>query len=191
MYRLDPTQQTILSKATEIAESVIASHAADVDEQGRFPTESLKSLADAGLCGLTIPTELGGMGQSLRVLAAVVEQVAGACPSTAMVFMMHCSGVSCYLADQEKFADVLRQCAEGKHLSTLAFSEKGSRSQFWAPVSQAVSKDADTVSLSAEKSWVTSAGYADGIISSAGSIDGSGASLFLVAKDDAGVQISG
>ncbi|MGB7346844.1 MAG: acyl-CoA dehydrogenase family protein [Pirellulaceae bacterium] len=191
MYRLNTDQQAVVDKATSIADAVIATHAADVDEQGRFPAESMQALADAGFYGLLVPEELGGMQQSLRVLAAVVEQIACRCASTAMVYMMHCSGVSCYLADSEKFADVLRDCVAGKHLSTLAFSEKGSRSQFWAPVSKSVAKDDNTVLLSAEKSWVTSAGFADGIVSSAGSLDGTGASLYLVCKDDSGLTISG
>ena len=191
MYRLNEQQQALADQAVEISQSIIAQHAADVDKNARFPTEGLEALADGGFYGLLIPKELGGRGESLRTVAAVVEQVAIGCPSTAMVFMMHCSGVSCYLADQSKFADVLRQCAKGLHLSTLAFSEKGSRSQFWAPVSQARPDGNGAAILSAEKSWVTSAGFADGIVSSAGSMDGSGASLFMVCKDDSGVEVSG
>lgn len=191
MYRLNEQQQAIADRATEISQGVISENANDVDEQARFPSEGMKALADAGFYGVMIPTELGGMGEGLRTLAAVVEQVAIGCPSTAMVYMMHCAGVSCYLADQEKFSDTLRACAKGQHLSTLAFSEKGSRSQFWAPVSKAESDGNGSAKLSAEKSWVTSAGYADGIVSSAGSIDGRGASVFMVAKDDAGVEITG
>lgn len=191
MYLLDELQQEVVAKVEGIAKSVIAENAADVDEQGRFPAEGIQALGEAGFLGLTVPSELGGRGQGLRTLAAVVETIASHCPSTAMVYMMHCAGVSCYCADQEKFAEVLKNCSAGKHLSTLAFSEKGSRSQFWAPVSQAKTGDDGTAILSAEKSWVTSAGLADGIVSSAGSIDGTGASVFLVCKDDSGVEISG
>ena len=191
MYRLNEQQQAVVDRATELSQSVIAGYAAQVDEQARFPEESMKALADAGFYGVMIPAELGGMGEGLRTLAAVVEQIAIACPSTAMVYMMHCAGVSCYLADPEKFSDILRASAKGDHLSTLAFSEKGSRSQFWAPVSKAESTGNGSAKLSAEKSWVTSAGIADGIVSSAGSLDGQGASVFMVAKDDAGVETSG
>jgi alkylation response protein AidB-like acyl-CoA dehydrogenase len=191
MYRLNPEQKAIVDQATEIADAVIADHAADVDEQGRFPVEGMQALADAGFHGLHIPKEFGGMQQDLRVLAAVVERIACRCASTAMVYMMHCSGVSCYLADPDKFSVVLRDCAAGKHLSTLAFSEKGSRSQFWAPVSRTVARDDHTILLSAGKSWVTSAGFADGIVASGGSLDGNGVSLYLVRKEDAGLSISG
>lgn len=190
MYRLTSEQQHIVSRAASLAETVIAGHAADVDEKGRFPVESLQALAEAGLSGLLVPVELGGLGQSLRVLAAVVDTLAQHCASTAMIFMMHQCGVNCYLANPGRFEKVLRDCAAGRHLSTLAFSEKGSRSQFWAPVSRAVAA-ADGVTLCAEKSWVTSAGHADGIVASCLSADGSGVSVFLVAKEDAGLTISG
>ena len=190
MYRLTPEQEAIIIKVEDIAESTIAAHAADVDEKGRFPAESMKALADAGLYGLLVPAELGGMGQGLRTVAVVVDSIAQHCASTAMVFMMHQCGVNCYLAEPEKFAGVLRDAAAGKHLSTLAFSEKGSRSQFWAPVSKAVASGSG-VKLSAEKSWVTSAGIADGIVSSCGSETGPGPAVYLVKKDDPGVTVSG
>ncbi len=190
MYRLTSEQEAVVAKARAIAETTIASHAGDVDEKSRFPAESMKALADAGLYGLLVPAELGGLGQGLRTLAAVMDEIAQRCASTAMVFMMHHCGVNCYLADPVKFGRVLRESAAGKHLSTLAFSEKGSRSQFWAPVSKAIAGGGG-VKLSAEKSWVTSAGIADGIVSSCGSEAGPGPSVYLVKKDDAGVTVSG
>jgi alkylation response protein AidB-like acyl-CoA dehydrogenase len=190
MYRLTAEQEAVVAKARAIAESVIASHAADVDGQARFPAEGMKALGDAGLYGLLVPAESGGLGQGLRTLAAVVDEIARHCASTAMVFMMHQCGVNCYLADPVKFAGVLRDVVAGKHLSTLAFSEKGSRSQFWAPVSKAAANGAG-VKLNAEKSWVTSAGLADGIVSSCGSETGPGPAVYLVRKNDAGVTVSG
>jgi alkylation response protein AidB-like acyl-CoA dehydrogenase len=190
MYRLTADQEKIVAKAREIATGPIAAHAAEVDETGRFPKQSLQALADAGFMGLMIPESLGGMGQSLRVAAAVVDEIAQRCGSTAMVYMMHLCGTGCYLAQPEKFAAELKAAAKGQHLSTLAFSEKGSRSQFWAPVSKVV-KNGKGYKLSAEKSWVTSAGEADGMVASSGSSDGTGASVWLVKKDDAGVTISG
>ena len=190
MYRLTAEQEAVVARARAIAESTIAAHAAGVDGKGQFPAGSMKALADAGLWGLLVPAELGGMGQGLRTLAAVIDEIAQRCASTAMVFMMHHCGVNCYLADPVKFAGVLRDAAAGKHLSTLAFSEKGSRSQFWAPVSKAVVSGSGMI-LSAEKSWVTSAGLADGIVASCGSAGGPGPSVYLVNKDDAGLSTSG
>jgi alkylation response protein AidB-like acyl-CoA dehydrogenase len=190
MYHLTTEQQAVVAKARAIAQTTLALHAAEVDQQARFPQESMTALADAGFYGLIIPQEFGGMGQTLPVMAAVVDELAQACASTAMIYMMHNCGVNCYLAEPTKLAATLKAVAAGQHLSTLAFSEKGSRSQFWAPVSQAIAKG-DGVTLSAEKSWVTSAAQAHGIVSSCIAADGSGAAVYLVLRGDAGLTING
>jgi alkylation response protein AidB-like acyl-CoA dehydrogenase len=70
--------------------------------------------------------------------------------------------------------------AQGRHLSTLAFSEAESRSHFWAPVSSARA-DGDEVVLDARKSWVTSAFEADSYVWSSRPVAAEGAStLWLV-----------
>src|SRR4029434_1457867 len=58
---------------------------------------------------------------------------------------------------------VRRAAASGAHLSTLAFSEAGSRSHFWAPVSTA-RREGNDVFLDARKSWVTSASKASAYV---------------------------
>ena len=69
---------------------------------------------------------------------------------------------SATLGDRES---LLRDIAAGKHLSTLAFSEPGSRSQFWAPISQLTSSG-DGFTTDAIKSWITSASHASSYVSS-------------------------
>jgi alkylation response protein AidB-like acyl-CoA dehydrogenase len=88
--------------------------------------------------------------------------------------------------------DLLPAMATGQVLGTLAFSEKGSRSHFWAPVSTA-SVDGDSVSVRADKSWVTSAGYADVYVVSAGSASGTAGEvdLYAMAKDAPGLTVAG
>ena len=61
-------------------------------------------------------------------------------------------------------AIALADIAAGRHLTTLAFSESGSRSHFWAPLGTAVHADGADVRLDASKSWVTSAGQADSYV---------------------------
>jgi alkylation response protein AidB-like acyl-CoA dehydrogenase len=153
------------------------------------------ALGQAGLLGLTVPEEFGGMGQGLRVAAAVLDQLAQRCASTAMVYLMHVCGVACYAAMPDRAAAELRAAAAGAHLSTLAWSERGSRSHFWAPVSQARAEaGGDAVTVSAEKSFVTSAGHADGYIVSTRWALGTQPTetmLYLVRGADAGVGVPG
>src|SRR5207302_8979507 len=88
-----------------------------------------------------------------------------------------------------KQSAVLRDIAAGKHLTTLAFSEKGSRSHFWAPVSQLKNG-----TITAEKSWVTSAGHADSYVVStrrAGGTEPTDSTLYYVPKGASGTSVAG
>ncbi len=151
--------------ATKVATEIIAPNAQRNDAEARFPTEAVFALGEAGLLGLTVPTNLGGLGLGPRAFADVTTAIAEADASTALIYTMHMSGTACILnaPNHAKFEPVLRQIAVGKHLTTLAFSEKGSRSHFWAPVSQA-QLDGENFRISAHKSWVTSASHADSYV---------------------------
>jgi alkylation response protein AidB-like acyl-CoA dehydrogenase len=112
-----------------------------------------------------------------------------------MIYLMHVCGVQ-VIAAAPAFSlrdATLRAVADGRHLSTLAFSEKGSRSHFWAPVSQAV-LEGSTHRLSADKSFVTSAGRADSYIvstRSAATTEPMALTLYYVARDTLGLTTSG
>src|SRR6187399_1639954 len=164
MYRLNDEQQRIAATAAAIADRELAPRAAGVDRDAAFPKDSIAALGADGLLGLTVPASHGGLGQGHRTAAAVIDVLAQRCPSTAMIYLMHLCGVACYAAASDKTARLLEGAAAGRHLSTLAFSEKGSRSHFWAPVSRATRSGNGALRISAQKSFVTSAGHADGYV---------------------------
>jgi alkylation response protein AidB-like acyl-CoA dehydrogenase len=191
LYRLAPQQQSVVDRATRIADEVLAPAAEKNDREASFPKASMRALADDGFYGLTIPKSFGGMAEGLRTMCAVLDVLAQRCPSTAMIYKMHLCGVSTYIAAGERQGDLLRQTAQGKHLSTLAWSEVGSRSQFWAPVSRA-ERNEHGVILNAEKSFVTAAGEADGYVVStqwAEATNPMQSMLYLVEAKDAGITV--
>ena len=193
MYQLNTAQEEIVDKARAIADNEIAPHAVAVDRENRFPTEAVTALQSAGLLGLTVPADHGGLGQSFRTTVAVLDEIAQRDASTAMIYLMHLCGIACYASRPETAGQQLRDAAAGKHLSTLAFSERGSRSHFWAPVSQAEARNGQVV-LNAEKSWVTSAGFADGYVVSSRAPGATGfldSTLYLVLRGDPGVAVDG
>ncbi|MBX3459790.1 MAG: acyl-CoA/acyl-ACP dehydrogenase [Planctomycetes bacterium] len=194
IYGLSPEQQKFADKAAALAKEVLAKHAADVDANGRYPKESIEALAAAGLLGLCVPAEFGGAAQPPRTFAAVAEELAQECASTAMIYVMHVTAAQQIAAgNPADKAAILKAAAAGKHLTTLAFSEKGSRSNFWAPSSSLVADGAD-YKTDATKSWVTTAHNADSYVSSArmpGAESPLASTLYLVRKGDAGVNIGG
>lgn len=193
MYRLTPAQQAIVDKAREVADQQIAPNADQVDSDSRFPKESIDALSREGFLGLTVAPAFGGMGQDIRTTCAMLEEISQRCASTGMVYLMHLCGVACYSAVSGRAARQLRAAAKGDHLSTLAWSERGSRSHFWAPVSKAEGENGKVV-INAEKPWVTSAGLADGYVLSTGWSEGANPTdtmLYLVLKDDPGLSVSG
>jgi alkylation response protein AidB-like acyl-CoA dehydrogenase len=104
-----------------------------------------------------------------------------------MVVMMHYCGAA--VVEAYGPTEVRERIAAGDYVTTLAFSEVGSRSMFWAPMSTAT-KSGDTVTLDAQKSWVTSAGQADGYVWSSKPVESEGPStLWLVPKDTPGLKV--
>jgi alkylation response protein AidB-like acyl-CoA dehydrogenase len=183
------SQSNHLNLVEQLSREVVERHAAKVDEEGRFPEESIAEFQMSGLAGLLSAKEVGGMGQGPRAGVEVIERLARACGSTAMVATMHYSGAMVI----EKYGDesTRRAIAEGKHLSTLAFSETGSRSAFWVPIGTAT-KAGDKVKLNAKKSFVTSASRATAYVWASKPLAAEGLStLWLVPRDTAGLKVQG
>lgn len=146
-------------------------------------------LGDTGLLGLVSATAVGGKGLGLPAAAHVVERLARECGSTAMITCMHYAATA--VIEQHGSEDIRRAIAAGTHVSTLAFSEPASRSQFWASLGTATG-DGDGVRISGKKSWVTSAHHADSYVWSTRPVAGGELStLWLLSRTGAGLRIDG
>jgi isovaleryl-CoA dehydrogenase len=182
------TLQSHKAVVEEVVRDTIEPDAAATDG-GRFPRRGVEALGRVGLLGLVSSAEVGGTGQGFAAAAETVETVSRSCASTALILTMH----YCATAVIEAHGDlVTRQAiAAGRHLSTLAFSEAGSRSHFWVPVSTATADGAD-VRLDARKSWVTAADGADSYVWCSRPLAAEGLStLWLVPRGVPGLEVSG
>ncbi len=169
-----------------IVQNIILPSAIELDREGRFPRQAVGELGQAGLLGLLSAKEAGGLGLGLSEAATVVERIAQDCPATAMVLTMHFAGA--VLVERYGRMEVRRDIAAGRHLTTLAWSESGSRSHFWAPVGTATA-DGDEVVLNASKSMVTSAGEADSYVWSSRPVSaGQASTIWLVDSRLEGLQ---
>lgn len=177
------------SPVQSVIERVIVPAAAEIDRTGAFPRAGVEALGRAGALGIMSAADVGGSALGLRAAAEVIESLAGACGSTAMVVLMHYSAVPVIEAHGPR--EVREAIAHGQHLTTLAFSEVGSRNHFWAPQGTA-RRDNGHVRLDAQKSWVTSAGQADSYVwSSQPATAAAGMTLWLVPAHAAGLSQSG
>ena len=156
-WKVSPEASALIETAGRIADDVVRPHAASVDREGRFPKENFDALRSAGLFKLVTAKDVGGHGQGLRAAVAVGERMARECPSTAMVLIMHYCAAT--VIESYGTHELRKSVADGK-LTTLAFSEAGSRSHFWLPVSTA-EKTAKGIKLNASKQLITAAGNCD------------------------------
>jgi alkylation response protein AidB-like acyl-CoA dehydrogenase len=189
------THDAAVLKAQEIASHVLAPSAGQNDKVGRFSTEAVESLGASGLLGLMLPVDVGGSGLGPRTFADVTSTLAEADASVAMVYLMHILGAATISAARPSAAQavtsMLREIGAGRHLSTLAFSEAGSRSHFWAPVSRA-HRNGNGVRISAKKSWVTSAGHAQSYVVSSLAPEGKGptdSTLYVLPAETRGLSV--
>ena len=187
--------ETAVSNAKDIADRVLAPAARQNDKEARFSSEAVKALGPAGLLGIMLPAETGGAALGPRTFAAIVTALAEADASVAMVYLMHVCATATIAAARKgaTVAPTLQEIAAGRHLSTLAFSEGGSRSHFWAPVSRA-KRNGARVHITAQKSFVTSAGHAQSYVVSVLSPDGTGATdstLYLIPTGARGLSVAG
>jgi alkylation response protein AidB-like acyl-CoA dehydrogenase len=187
--------ETAVSAAKKTADSVLAPAARQNDKEGRFSTAAVEALGKAGLLGLMLPAEFGGAALGPRTFAAITATLAEADASVAMVYTMHVCAAATIAAARPgaAVAEPLKEIAAGRLLSTLAFSEAGSRSHFWAPVSRARQNGAGVL-VTAKKSFVTSAGHAHSYVVSTLAPEGAGptdSTLYLVPAGTRGLSVAG
>ena len=187
---MSATQPTsYLDTLDKIAIEVIRPAAVEIDQTGAFPRAAMEALGKAGLLGLISAQDVGGLGHGMRAATMIIERVAQECASTAMVLCMHYAATA--VVEAHGPLPVRQAIASGQHMTTLAFSERGSRSHFWAPTSTAMAHNG-TVNLDASKSWVTSAGEANSYVWSSRPLTAEGAStIWLVPANAAGLSVAG
>lgn len=171
-----------------ILTETIAPRAIEIDQTAAYPRAALDALAQAGLLGLVSAKEVGGMGEGIRAATLVVERIARHCASTALVVCMHYAATAVIEAYGPR--EAREAIATGKAVTTLAFSEAGSRSHFWVPVSTATATDAG-IRLDARKSWITSAGKADLYVWSSRPLEAEGLStIWLMPAHSQGLRVT-
>ena len=88
-FELSDEVRTIRNQARQIAETVIAPHAARYDAEGVYPREAIDALARAGFLSMLIPADFGGLGAGNVALSTVLLEVNKVCASTGVIISVH------------------------------------------------------------------------------------------------------
>lgn len=88
---------SLVALAEQIAASVLAPAAEDVDRKARFPYEALDALRAARLMSVLLPARMGGSSATFGEVARVTAALARRCASTGMIYAMHQIQVACLL----------------------------------------------------------------------------------------------
>jgi alkylation response protein AidB-like acyl-CoA dehydrogenase len=86
-FRLTDEQRMLRRTIRDLAEKELKPRAAEWDRSGQLPWDNIRRLAEIGVTGLTIPVEYGGAGQSLLEGVFAIEEIARACPNTALALI--------------------------------------------------------------------------------------------------------
>jgi acyl-CoA dehydrogenase len=152
--------------ARKIGAEFAAPHADDVDVQSRFPHEAIGALKDAGALSAFVPVELGGMGCSMRDLAAMCEALGEHCSATGMVFAMHqiqVGSIVRHCGTSEYFRAYLRELVEKQLLIASVTSEVGVGGDMRSSVC-AVERDGCNLSLAKDATTISYGGHADDLL---------------------------
>jgi alkylation response protein AidB-like acyl-CoA dehydrogenase len=189
-YNLTETQKQIVELARKISKEKIVPVRAELDETGTFPWDILKILAEAGLFGVYIPEEYGGLGMGNFENCLVVEELSKACIGISVSFAA--SGLGAYpillFGSDEQKKKYLPDIAAGTKLAAFGITESSAGSDAGA-IRTAAKKDGDSYILDGIKQWITNGGEAEtySVIAKTDKSKGArGASAFVVEKETPG-----
>src|SRR5262247_3943861 len=160
-FYLTAEQRQMRDLVRAIARDRITPQAAHVDEAEAYPEEALKLLGEQGLMGLYIPEAYGGTDMGTLAFCLAVEELAWACASTAIIYLVqYVGGFPIVVAgtDEQK-RRYLPRLASGEITGAFSLSEPGSGSDAAGMQCTAVRKG-DRYVVNGSKMWVTNGSHA-------------------------------
>lgn len=161
-FNYNSMEQDVINMLEDFCIKEVKPLAAELDEQERFPVETLEKLSEMGMMGMYIPEEYGGAGLSYNVYTAANEIFNKYCASTGCMFEVHGSLVTWPLltygneAQKQKY---LPKMASGEMLGAFGLTEPGAGSDSSGQKTTAVDKG-DYYLLNGTKCFITNGSYA-------------------------------
>jgi len=166
LFPLSAEHKMIRQAARDFAQNEIAPIAAEFDESGDFPSETIKKMGALGLMGIEVPEEYGGAGMDTLAYVLALEEICQADAAHGTIMSVNnslfCYGILKFGTEMQK-QKYLRAVASGKSVGAYSLTEPMSGSDAGTMRSRAV-LDGDHYIINGRKSWVSSAPYADYVV---------------------------
>lgn len=192
-YFLTEEQQMLKDLCREIGEERVKPVRQELDETGHFPTEIMKSMAQADLFGIIFPEEYGGLGGGTMDMCIAVEELSKYCLGVSTTYAATFLGSFPLIlfGNDEQKKQFMPRLASGEILAAFGLTESGVGSDA-AGVQTTAKLVGDEYVLNGSKQWITNGGHAGmyTIVASTDKTKGArGFSCFLVTPDDPGFSV--
>jgi len=165
---LTEEHEMLQAAVRDFAQREIASVAAEYDESGEFPIDTVRKMGEMGLMGIEMPEEYGGAGMDTLAHVLTMIEIAKADASHSTILSvnnsLYCNGILWFGSEAQKH-EWIRPVASGQEIGAYSLTEPMSGSDAGNMASRAVLNEAGThYIINGRKRWVTSAPFADRIV---------------------------
>ncbi|CAM3220321.1 alkylation response protein AidB-like acyl-CoA dehydrogenase [Williamsia muralis] len=193
LFKLGEEHDELRAAIRALSEKEIEPHAADVDENSRFPEEALAALTASGFNAIHVPEEYEGQGGDSVAACIVIEEVARVDASASLIPAVNKLGTMGLIlkGSEELKQQVLPSIASGEAMASYALSEREAGSDAAAMKTRA-REEGDNWVLNGSKCWITNGGKSTWYTVMAVTDPEKGAngiSSFMVHKDDPGFTV--
>ncbi len=166
LFPLSEEHESIRQAARNFAQKEIAPVAAEFDESGEFPSNTIKKMGEMGLMGIEVPEEYGGAGMDALAYVLALEEICKVDAAHGTIMSVNnslfCNGIMKFGTEAQKQKYVV-PVASGKAIGAYSLTEPMSGSDAGTMRSRAI-HDGNGYVINGRKSWVTSGPVADYVV---------------------------
>jgi alkylation response protein AidB-like acyl-CoA dehydrogenase len=166
LFPMTDEHEMIRQAARDFAQNEIGPIAAEFDETGEFPRETIRKMGEMGFMGIEVPEAYGGAGMDTLAYVLALEEICKVDAAHGTIMSVNnslfCNGIDKFGSEEQK-VKYMQPVASGKAVGAYSLTEPMSGSDAGTMRSRAV-LDGDHYIINGRKSWVTSAPVADYIV---------------------------
>lgn len=193
-FSLSKTEILFRQMIREFAEKEVKPLAAEIDEEERFPLETVEKMARLGIMGIPFPAEYGGAGGNNILYTMAVEELSRVCATTGVIVSAHtslCAAPIYEFGTEEQRKKYLPKLCSGEWIGAFGLTEPNAGTDASAQQTMAV-LEGDHYVLNGTKIFITNAAYANVyivMVMTDKSLGTKGISAFIVERDFPGFSI--